>query len=373
MRRFISSVGKECVVGALRFAGVFRLFHWMNRNRLVILTYHSVLPSTSRIDAAESRNVVTGEMFAWQIRYLAKHCRCLALEEAVDLLNRDCALPRYSVVVTFDDGFRNNLTYAAPILRRCGVPATVFLTTGHIGHGTKLLWTERVGRLLGRATPAQTITLPGPPKPLTLNFRTPAEREHARTLALTHLKRMPARQRDEAIQALAYRLQAVPARAAEETAPDAERYTFLTWDEARELAQSGVSIGSHTVDHPILTSLDEERREREVADSKREIERQLGIPCRMFSYPNGTMDDFDDRDQANLRKAGYLAAVTQIAGVNDHATDRFALRRVNIGRGHGRSLFVAQVSGFFPWTRSIAARSRTGAAPARVLAEARPH
>ncbi len=322
----------------LRLAGVFRLFRWLNRNRLIILTYHSVLPSTSDIDRGESRNVVDEDMFAWQMRYLAKRYRCLRLEEAVERLRGDRSLPPYSVVVTFDDGFRNNLRYALPILRRTGVPATVFLTTGHIGRGTQLLWTERVGRLLRAAKVSE---------------------EPARQV-MKRLKSLPSRQRDTAIHELEVELGGVAGERDRAAEPDADRYTFLTWSEACDLVRGGITIGSHTVEHPIMSSLDEGRRNVEVVESKQEIERHLGMPCTLFSYPNGTADDFDDRDKANLRSAGYVAAVTQIAGLNDELTDRFALKRLNIGQGHTPQLFIAQVSGFWPWTRAIAARWTKG-------------
>ena len=342
---------KECGVGVLRLFGVFRLFRWLNRNRLIILTYHSVLPSTIDIDASESRNVVGQHAFAWQMRYLAKHFCCLRLEEAVALLRSDRPLPQYSAVVTFDDGFQNNLRYAFPILRRCGVPATIFVTTGHIGRGTQLLWTERVGRLLSRAK---------------------VPHDEAR-LAVKRLKSMPSGQRDEVIQGLEEQFGCATGEHGHAAEPNADRYMFLTWAEARELARGGMTIGSHTVEHPIMSSLDDVRRQEEVVESKQEIERHLGLPCTLFSYPNGTADDFDDRDKANLRDAGYVAAVTQIAGANDKQTDRFALRRLNIGHGHGRQLFVAQVSGFWPWLQSIAARWTKGVSvPGRVLAEASP-
>jgi peptidoglycan/xylan/chitin deacetylase (PgdA/CDA1 family) len=322
------------------------MFRWLNRNRLTILTYHSVLPSTRGIDAAEARNVVDAETFAWQMRYLSKHFNCLKLEDAVERLRRKQPLPPNSVVVTFDDGFWNNLEYAFPILRRFGVPATVFVTTGHIGRGTEMLWTERVGRLL-RAANVTDAT---------------ARREMKR------LKAMSFRERDAAIDELERRLGGDGIRHPQ---PDLNRYTFLTWEQTRQLASGGITIGSHTVAHPIMSSLDDDRRHVEIVESKQEIERQLGTPCTLFSYPNGTADDFGERDKESLRQAGYLAAVTQIAGVNDEETDCFELRRVNIGHGHGTQLFVAQVSGFWPWLRSTVARVRESvAARTHVLAEA---
>jgi len=341
----------------LRLLGVFRLFRWLNRHRLIILTYHSVLPSTSGIDSGEARNVVAESMFAWQMRYLAKHYRCLRLEDAVRLLASERPLPPNAVVVTFDDGFRNNLRYALPILQRYALPATVFVTTGHIGRGMQLLWTERVGRLLRSAAMPQSVAVSVDAQALTLSFATSAERDAESRRLLKWLKSMPSGTRDKAIGELERQLQIVRERASAGE-PDAERYMFMTWDEVRELARGGVTIGSHTVDHPIMSSLDADRRQFEVVESKRRIENELWGPCTLFSYPNGTAEDFDECDKANLGQAGYLAAVSQIAGTNDRDTDRFALRRLNIGQGHGPSMFAAQVCGFWPWMRALAGSHR---------------
>jgi len=355
MKQLVRSTLKWGIVTALRCSGVFRLFRWMNRNRLIILTYHGVMPS-SGLAGYETRNVVDEDAFSWQMRYLAKHYRCLPLEEAVQRLVSGQPLPKYTVAVTFDDGFQNNLRYAFPILRWCGIPATIFVTTGHIGQGAKLLWTERVGRMLAGALVPQTITLPGDPEPLTLSLRTAAERDEARRIAMKWLKAMPSHRRDQVIQHLGEQLRTVEPGHPRAAELNQDRYTFLTWTEVRELAQGGVSIGSHTVEHPVLSSLDDERRVNEVVESKREIERHVNAPCTLFSYPNGTARDFDERDKANLQRCEYTAAVAQIPGLNDHRTDPFALRRLNIGRGHSPQLFIAQVSGFWPWIKSIATR-----------------
>ncbi len=358
----------------LRLLGIFRLFRWINRDRLTILTYHSVLPECGELDAGEARNVVDTRMFAWQMRYLARHYCCLRLEEAVELLRTRQPLPRYSVVVTFDDGFRNNLRHAYPILRRFGVPATIFVTTGHIGRGAQLLWTERVGRLIRGAAIPQNVTVAAGAVPLAVTFRTAAERDEASRAVVKRLKSLSSDERDRVVGELEHELGASNGETAQAAGPNADRYTFLTWQEVQKLAQGGMTIGSHTVAHPIMSSLDDDRRVYEVVDSKREIEQRLGVPCTLFSYPNGTADDFDDRDTVNLQNAGYVAAVTQIAGVNDEHTDLFRLRRVNIGQGHGKQLFLAQVSGFWPWMRSLVARrSAKPLVPVRMLADASPN
>jgi peptidoglycan/xylan/chitin deacetylase (PgdA/CDA1 family) len=352
------------VIGALRVAGVLRLFRWLNRNRLVILTYHSVLPAGSRLEAHESRNVVDEQVFDWQMRYLATHYRCVRLDDAIRDLADGRRLPPYTAAVTFDDGFRNNLQYAVPVLRRWNVPATIFVTTGHIGRGVTLLWTEHVGRLLARAAIPTIVTLHGGRAPLTLSIATGAERPDAVKAALRWFKALPIEDRQRAIRELEGAVGAADRRPGEGGDLNADRYAFLTWSEARALARAGVGIGSHTIHHPILSSLGDDERAREVVESKRDIDARVGVPCTLFSYPNGTADDFDGRDEANLRAAGYLGAVSQIAGLNDHRTNRFALRRLNIGQGHVRQIFIAQVSGFWPWLRALLGRSGAGAGSA---------
>lgn len=349
---------KSLAASVCHYLGLFRLARWVNRDRLLILTYHGVLPWAERRNGYLSRNVVAEDDFRWQMSYLTKAYHCLGLSDAVERLSAGRPLPRYSVVVTFDDGFRNNYLYAYPILKHHGIPATVFLTTAHIGRGTKPLWTERVGLLLSR-TPKRAVTLDLDGTRVTLRLRTDGERAAATRRVLRALKALPVDRRDRVLQDL--EVQAAVSDG--DAGRDADRYAFLSWEEVLEMAGSGIEFGSHTEDHAILTSLPEEARAAEIVRSKEEIERRLERPCRLFAYPNGTPADFDERDKANLKAAGYLCALTQVPGFNGSGMDLFELRRVNIGRGHRGLMFVAQFSGFWLWLRRL--RDRLGAgAPA---------
>ncbi len=358
---------KALAVAALHWLGILRLSRWLNRRRLLIVTYHGVLPSGAGPADSRSRNVVAEDDFRRQVRYLSRAYRCLPLSEAVERLRAGGALPPYSACVTFDDGFRNNFVHAFPILREYGVPATIFLTTGHIGQGTRLLWTEKADFLIMR-TPKSRLVLDVDGDRLDLVLGTGSERTDAARRTVRAMKAMPQPRRDRVLRLL----EAAAAVPDGEVAREGERYAFLEWHEVREMARCGIEFGSHTVSHAILTGLSAERRLAEIVESRREIERQLMRPCRLFSYPNGTAADFDEVDKANLREAGYLCAVTQIPGLNDRATDPFELRRVNIGRGHTGLLFVAQVSGLWPllkrvtgWLRPLAPTgTAAGSSPA---------
>ena len=99
----------------------------------------------------------------------------------------------------------------------------------------------------------------------------------------------------------------------------------MNWDALRELVERGVEVGSHTVSHPHLVELADEELERELVDSRRQLEDELGRPCRYFSYPYGEQDA---RVRAAARAAGYEAAFA-LPGI-DRPPDLFAFPRIGI-------------------------------------------
>jgi peptidoglycan/xylan/chitin deacetylase (PgdA/CDA1 family) len=345
-QNLVRKIAKTSLSGLLQAGGAFRLARRLNRHRLLVLTYHGVMQSTDGPDAWLNRNMVDTETFRWQMRYLARTSTCMTLGQAVARLRHGLPLRPNSVVVTFDDGFKNNYTQAFPVLMECGVPATIFLTTGHIGRGMHLLWTERVARLInGMKRPVVRLDLGDEPRLWWL--RSEAEREQTASAILKLLKRLPIGLREDKIAEL------VKQADREEPPTAAERYEFLTWDDARAMTAAGIEFGSHTVHHPVLSTLDARQRLEEVVSSKETIERELRQSCRVFSYPNGGVGDFGDTDRRVLRQVGYAGAATQIPGFNDLATDPFALRRINIGRGHTRLVFTAQLSGLWQQIKAV--------------------
>jgi peptidoglycan/xylan/chitin deacetylase (PgdA/CDA1 family) len=95
----------------------------------------------------------------------------------------------------------------------------------------------------------------------------------------------------------------------------------------REMHNAGIRFGSHTVSHPILSRLSREELRKEVCDSKRDIESQLGTPAACFAYPNGKPADYDETAKILLRESGYKCAATTLGGFNTTFQDPFELRR----------------------------------------------
>jgi peptidoglycan/xylan/chitin deacetylase (PgdA/CDA1 family) len=336
----------------LQASGVLRLRRALQRRRVLILTYHGVLPDGTG-HTYLSRNFVEQRAFEAQMAFLASAFRCLPLSEAVSLLARGRALPEHAAVVTFDDGYRNNLTEAGPVLRRHGIPATIFLATGHIGRGLRMIWPERVAwSLLNAKIDRVEIVLRGVRWIGTLTSAW--ARERASRDLLRRLKRLPPDEYEPVVAQLEDLCRTT-------CAPDPVRYAFLDWDEVHRMEGDGMfEFGSHTVNHVMLGSADRHCRRREVVESKSMLDAVLRRPCKLFAYPNGEAQDFDEVDAFNLAAAGYSCAASQIAGLNDHGTPRYALRRLNVSRAHSGVIFEALTSMAWPPAAMLGWQKRQG-------------
>jgi len=244
------------------------------------------------------------------------------------------------VAMTFDDGYRDNVTRALPILRDAGASATFYLTAGLIEE-RRAPWWDVLAHALERTAAPRLERGDGAALPLA-SF---ADRRRALD-ALTPALRLPPLERDERLAALRMSLGVA------DPAPCA----LATWDEARSLAGGGMEVVAHTLTHPHLSLLDEAAQEREIAGSVELVEARLGVRPSGLAYPGG---DHDDRTIAITRRAGLAHAVTTHAGVNDATTPRLALRRRGFSEGtcmgpfgFSRRLAQAELDGVFDGLRA---------------------
>ena len=252
-------------------------------------------------------------LFAARMEHIARHYTVLTVEDLVERL-RHGQVPRKALALTFDDGYRDNLTHAAPILARYGLPATIFLTTGHIGT-SEMLWFDRLALALKRTARPQLAL--GRQTVLPLGSTT--ERLRALQVALRHLKNLPDSERRHTLDQLVVELDSGPL--------EGPKRLMLSWDEVGALRGLGFSIGAHTVSHPILSRLSPEDAWREINDSKLAIERALGTRARAFAYPNGGAEDVTDLTVRLVKDAGFACAVTTRRGLNTSTTPLLELRR----------------------------------------------
>jgi peptidoglycan/xylan/chitin deacetylase (PgdA/CDA1 family) len=299
---------KRQLLTLMRRCGVFASFRYLNKTKVLIVTYH-------RFSQVEDGRSTAVKAFAEQLDHLKDHYSILSLAELGDCLNNRKPLPQRAAAITIDDGFDDAYKIAFAELRKRGLPATVFLITDFVDQKI-WLWTDKL-RYLMTQLPDGTVSFEK--YNLTFSLDGASSRSHAASKINSILKTLPETSKNAAIDELAATLNvALPEN------PPAE-YAALTWDQAREMDQAGIEIGSHTVTHPILPNVDDEQLRHELVDSRSKLEHELRRPVTLFCYPNGS---YDERVEAAVREAGYKVAVTTIPRLNDQQSDLHALARV---------------------------------------------
>jgi peptidoglycan/xylan/chitin deacetylase (PgdA/CDA1 family) len=307
----------------------FRAFH---QNRLLVLSYHGVVPGEYARDPLRYPNIVTISEFSRQMERLIQVYHPIAASELGDWKAGRGRVTRNAALVTFDDGYRNNLIYAAPILERCAIPALITICARYIG-SDHILWTDEIHWNVMH-WPEKLI-----PMPLSEQQRVPNDFAKRLTLAnrlRESCKRLPHEQIAEYLNKL---------RSHDIPRPNDEIHAFLSWDEVRALKRRGFEIGSHTVEHPILTQLPRERLVSEIRDSKRIIEEQIGGECAFFAYPNGGPSDISLEVVQEVRRAGYRFAFTVMGRLSAREEDPLLLDRVYIPAGISAGGFERRTSG----------------------------
>ncbi|MDP2809122.1 MAG: polysaccharide deacetylase family protein [Rhodocyclaceae bacterium] len=276
--------------------------------KLQVFIFHRVLDNPDPL----LPNEPDIKRFEWMMQLIAENFTVLRLEDAVSRLAAG-SLPRAAACITFDDGYRDNLELALPILSRHGLVATFFVATAFLGNGR--MWNDDIVeavRNLGSGR-AEWNDFGLGSHPLT----TQAERLRCVTSVLPVLKYFPHLDRERVARAIA-RQSGV-----------ADSCTLMMEPrQVQALAAAGMEIGAHTHSHPILAQLDTGEVREEILTGRAELERITGGPIRIFAYPNGdTRRDLSIRDAELIRELGFVCAVTTDRGVSDRSTNPFLMPR----------------------------------------------
>lgn len=302
------------------------------RDRAVVLVYHHVTggsDGTGRRWAPFQRGV-SQERFERQIRFLREAMSPVSLREVVAGVRGEKALPPRAVAVTFDDGYLDNYTVAYPILRKYGIPATVFVTTGFIETG-QAFWWDQVYSML-RDTPRQALEGDllagiargnGDPRrgsPLT----TRSARVRAAETMIDLLRTLPPEGKRAGLARMRSELGLAPDAAGE--AP-----SLMAWAHLRDLRGSGVIIESHTHTHPILGLDDPRVIEEELSTSKQMIETQLNQAVEGLAYPDGRQGTYNDVTIEISKAVGYRFGCTTIPTSVGPGANPFSIGRLAVG------------------------------------------
>ncbi len=266
--------------------------------------------SCSRIIMYHGVSASEAERFADQLSYLSRNFRIVSLKDMLEQIREHGGPAPDDIVLTFDDGLRNNFSVVYPLLQKFKAPATFFVCPGLI-NSRKWLWNHEARCRLQTLGPERL-------KELSRHVSAPA---HTVEGVIAWMKTLPfhERRRVEEFIAVASRL----------FIPSSEQrsvYDIVSWDELRSLDPELVTIGSHTFTHSILTTLQNDDLEFELRESRRELEEKLDRPVPYFCYPNGALDA---RVHTAVQKE-YAAAVSTESGTvgRSQTPDQHRLPRI---------------------------------------------
>jgi peptidoglycan/xylan/chitin deacetylase (PgdA/CDA1 family) len=321
MRMGIRRTTKRWIRNALSGSGALRLGGRLVSPRAVILGYHSILSQPE-----EHANVIglgiihSAWAFEKQMEMVARNFKPVSLSEIVLFLRGERPLPPRAIAVTFDDGYLDNFEVAEPILRRYGIPAAFYLTVNLIGT-RGVPWFNRIRHAFATSAKREWRN-----RGRSWSLSGPQERNAALQAGFELCSPMPEEVREEAIRNVE--------RDLDVEGYVSERPLMMNWDHARSLQKAGHIIGSHTLSHPNLAYVrEQELVNRELADSKRAIERELASPVEHFSYPHPALNpQWTDTTVAATREAGYITAVTTDPGPVLLGSSALSLRRMIVPR-----------------------------------------
>ena len=274
---------------------------------LSILIYHRVLEKPDYMRPDEP----TTFQFDWQMGLIKRYFHPLSLQDAVAKLGEN-RLPRNAVCITFDDGYADNLTLAAPILARYEVPATVFVAPGFLNGG--IMWNDKIIESVRTASENQLDL-----QDLGLgsyHIESEEQRKQAAYDLIGKLKYRNLIERQDLVDKIATYTGF--------QAPD----LMMTDDQVVELRKKGIDIGAHTMTHPILTRVELGAAEQEILFSKEYLENLLQQPITQFAYPNGRYgEDYSDDHRRLVENLGFDLSVSTNLGVNRYNQNRYELRR----------------------------------------------
>ncbi len=277
-----------------------------------VLCYHRV----GNFNNLWSYPPLSPNIFEDHIKYISNNYKVITLNALADLLIENRPLPKKTLVLTFDDGYKDVYKWAYPILKKYDVPATVFLATGHIDSG-RLFWWDKLGYIIFH-TQKNSFRFENLGE---FSFRSLEEKLKSKGFIAEKIKRIPGINIDIFLEEMAGELDVnIPTNIGREL--------ILSWDEIIDMHQNGIDFGAHTVTHPILSNIDIDTANREISQSRTDIENKINGNVLSFCYPNGQPKDFNSQVINLLKEKGFKCAVTTIPRSISHEDGLYELGRI---------------------------------------------
>lgn len=309
-------IARDLAKRTLLGSGLLRLAAGIHGTGAAILMYHSVLEDPALQADSLGGIIHSQRVFRQQMELLAREFHPLSLDKLAILLRAEERIPARSVVVTFDDGYRDNFENAMPILDQLGIAAAFYVTVECI-EKRRLPWPSRV-RFALRTSQCKTWKDPDGAR---WSLETEANRDRAFAKACEYCCKLAGAAQETLVAGIAIELNVgIP--------PESDQL-MMDWNEVRQLAERGHTVGSHTLSHPNLAQLPVAEARAELGRSRECLEEQLKQSVKHFSYPCPALSPhWNEQTVQECQRAGYETAVVTDSGLARRHHNPLCLRRV---------------------------------------------
>jgi len=314
-----------------QFSPLRPLSRFMRNENLTVLAYHRINEKPDDSYPHQEDTVsTTSDMFRSQLAFLKRYCFVTTFKGLAELIAANEKIPPNTVIITFDDGYRDNYDIALPILSEFKLPAVIYVVTGNIDTGQPF-WFDILSYALTNAPNGTLRVLDG-------RHTFDISNGNGKLLRRSFGDLVRVLTDQERVQAISELVDYSKCR----DEIEAHERMVLTWPEVSELHSAGIEIGSHTVSHPFLSCLSDEQLESELVESKRRIETEIGSPVVSLSYPTGGKSFYDERALKFAATCGYQFAVSYEHNALPYSHDaRFDIPRIHIELDVCQALFEA--------------------------------
>jgi peptidoglycan/xylan/chitin deacetylase (PgdA/CDA1 family) len=354
--RVVSPILKRAVYPCLANSGFLR--RRAHGGGFCVVTYHGILPQGYRItDEEQDGSLISAQIFREQLRLLKRNYCVVSPEQVREWLVDGKELPERAVLITCDDGLKNALTDMVPILREEEI-SCLFFVLGISGREEEAtLWYEDMYWLL-LVAPAGSYVLDEPRFRFTLQ-----DRKQRRAIWWSLVKKFSQfapLERERQLETLRVSFESPERRRTNSANHEVQRQRFslLNVNELRQLANLGMSIGSHTLTHPVLSQQNSESAWLEISESRGLLEQATGKQVWALAYPFGDPASVGAREMQMAEQAGFKCAFVNTDGGFGASLPRFALPRIHVTAKMALTEFEAHVSGFY---RDFRSRMQLGA------------
>lgn len=336
----LKKIFKKMALFFLSIFGVLSWLHYRNRNKVSVLMLHGVMKEQAKNLWTPLRPQISPDELKRSLTILSHYYQFINLEQAIEIIKGNAPEIKHALLITFDDGYRNNLDYALPICKEFGIKPVICLATGYVDSRLPF-WFDRldyalqqhIGGIINlkfeseyyKFNAASLDTLRESYK----EFRDTVKKQFNDDIKMSYL-----------LSSLAEILEVKSGKALCDICDEDDWSAIAEWNELKkEVVFGNIDIASHTIDHVRLGCLSETDIIHQINESKDRIEKELEVVCDIFCYPNG---DYNKLAIKLLKESGYKVAFSTDAGLCNHNDDLMSLKRFSfpVGKSEAELLYL---------------------------------